>query len=380
MARSIRPSGRAVKAEGVLGELSDIRKQETVILGKVQEHLLKKYSDPSTRRKDIIHPSEMAKSSWCPRQTFLRIMTGESEESKFNFQRESMFEEGNLIHTKWQGWLNDMGLLWGTWKCWCDRHRTWTATSPRACPFCNSTVGIEYLEVPLSAEKEYMIVGHADGGIPSVNSLIEIKSIGIGTLRFEAPTLLSKYQVETTDGKKIYDVEALWKGITGPFPSHIKQGQIYLRLCNLMGLEFDRIVFLYENKANQSFKEFTIPYVPDITDQLFDYALDIKYAVDNMKPASYVPCLCNDKGPCNKEKNAIDSAETRVSARGRTSISRSKDTTSQLQSQSTGETEGRDTADTQRSNRSIRRTTNDSVSGDSKLDGLHRRQIGARRS
>jgi hypothetical protein len=50
----------------------------------------------------------------------------------------------------------------------------------------------------------------------------------------------------------------------------------------------DEIVFIYELKANQDYKEFVVKYNPEFTKDLFDQALDIAWAVDNNRPP-----MCN---------------------------------------------------------------------------------------
>jgi CRISPR/Cas system-associated exonuclease Cas4 (RecB family) len=223
----------------------------------------------------------MAKKDWCPRQTFYRLAATEPSDPharKFSFQLENIFGEGNEIHEKWQTWLWDMGRLWGHWKC-ISCGTVWYATSPKVCIVCEKPT-VKYDEVPLSAEADFLIAGHADGAIPDIGSFIELKTVGMGTLRMEDPALLSKYQVETTDGKKIYDLDALWKGLRRPLPSHIRQGNIYLWLASQMGdmaTEYHSMVYIYEFKANQSVKEFTVKYAPDIVEPLIDKALDIKF-------------------------------------------------------------------------------------------------------
>lgn len=352
MARSLR-RGSVTKPSGQLEQLAKIRDKDSLVLSKIEEYLLMR--EPEFRRQDVVHPSEMAKSDWCPRQTFIRITTGKQEEKRFNIQMASMFQEGNLIHEKWQRWMREAGILWGTWKCWCDRHKRWQATSAQACPTCNTTIGIEYCEVPLSAEEEFMVSGHADGAVWDLGTMMEFKSIGIGTLRFEAPKLLSEYEVTTAEDKKIYDVEALWKGIRRPFASHLRQGQIYLHIAKIRELPFDKMDFIYEHKYNQAVKEFTVQYDPEVTAQLFDYALDIKYAVENNRGESTVPCLCKDNGPCNKERNEQNtSPETRVSSNRKAKISRSPEETGKVRSGITDKANV-GTTSTARSNRSIRR-------------------------
>ena len=274
-----------VKPTGLLKSYSDARKQSNTLLGDIQAHLLSEHSKPSDRRQDILHPSEMAKADWCHRQSYYRLAGTEPTNpgEKFSFQMETIFAEGHEIHRKWQQWLRDMDRLWGTWECgFCDAR--WEDTSPIYCPNCKSPNQVNYLEVPLEAEDKYLIAGHEDGADTVTNSLIEIKSIGMGTLRLEEPDLLRQYRVETVDGKKIYDLEALWSGLRHPLLSHRKQTGIYLALAKEMGLPFDKVTFLYEYKATQSVKAFTVKYNEDLIRPLLDKALEVKYALAEGTP------------------------------------------------------------------------------------------------
>jgi CRISPR/Cas system-associated exonuclease Cas4 (RecB family) len=258
----------------------------------------------AARRQDHIHPSEMAKSDWCPRQTYYRL-AGVSPEKDRNFsaQLEAVFEEGHGIHAKWQKWLQQMGRLWGRWECPLCKY-SWTGTGgyPTCDPCWNATGRenhfLEYKEVPLQAEGKYLIAGHEDGAIEDLNALVEIKSIGIGTVRFDQPELLREYTVKTEDGKTVTDLDGLWKALRRPFGSHIRQTQIYLRLCKEMGLPFDQVIFLYEYKATQAHKEFAVKYNPEIAEPLFETALDIKYALKKGKPPPRPEFCGQDKKVC----------------------------------------------------------------------------------
>jgi hypothetical protein len=278
------------------GRLSDYAKAATgtLLLGEIQAHMIKEASKPQDRRQDVIHPSEMAKEDWCPRSTYLRIKACREAddaylkpaESYVGVQLLNIFDEGHAIHDKWQRRLWDMGLLAGKWKCvLCDT--IWEDTSPSRCPNVNSCRSgiypedweghrntLTYREVPLKAD-QYLISGAADGAIPLKNALIEIKSVGVGTARIEAPDIFKA----NSDGQKI-DLQGLWKDIKEPFPSHIRQGQLYLRLCEIMGKPYDQIVFLYESKFNQGAKEFVVKYDSTYTDSMIDMAFKITKALD----------------------------------------------------------------------------------------------------
>jgi CRISPR/Cas system-associated exonuclease Cas4 (RecB family) len=206
--------------------------------------------DDAYQDTGYVHASEMAKADWCPRETWFRIMGEKVSDPQANpsFQMESIFEEGHEIHRKWQGWLWEMGVLYGWWYCHGCEHY-WEALSPSTCPECGEYKDIiEFKEVPVTVE-EYRFLGHADGAVHDGKGkiLIEVKSIGVGTLRFEAPTLHAQYLAGM-------DIKDIWKKIRRPFASHLIQGNLYLWAMP----EYEAIVFIYEYKPNQSVKEFVI--------------------------------------------------------------------------------------------------------------------------
>jgi hypothetical protein len=104
-------------------------------------------------------------------------------------------------------------------------------------------------------DDENRIIGHADGEIEDAQgrALIEIKSVGIGTVRFEKPSLFADYNI----GK--LSIDDVWKNIKTPFAAHIRQGNLYMH-CR----KVDTIVFIYEWKPSQAVKEFEIKFNPDI--------------------------------------------------------------------------------------------------------------------
>jgi CRISPR/Cas system-associated exonuclease Cas4 (RecB family) len=277
-----------------MASLAETRKSTSLLLGDIHKHLLSEHGKPTDRRQDIIHPSEMAKSDWCPRQTYYRLAGASPEKDRnFSAQLEGVFAEGHMIHAKWQKWLQDMGRLYGKWVCRVCGY-SWIGTGGHpTCEECYNALdgygdanrfALEYHEVPLAAEEKYLIAGHEDGAVEDLNALVEIKSIGNGTVRFDDPKLLRQFTVKTEDGKTVIDTDGLWKALRRPFGSHIRQTQIYLALCKEMGLPFDQVIFLYEYKATQATKEFAVKYNPEISEPLLDSALDIKYALSKGKP------------------------------------------------------------------------------------------------
>lgn len=299
-----------IKVTGKLAESARNEASGGVVLPLVKNHLLATHGPDPDRRQDVIHPSEMAKSAWCARATWLRI-TGEvaPKEEKFDFIQQNIFGEGNMIHAKWQKWLADTGKLWGVWEC-ASCHDTYLGTAeneprrpaeewegvPGEVPleYCSATYEHmwEYKEIPL---EHGLVHGHADGALVEHSSLIEVKSIGLGTLRIDAPELLARFQDK---GKT--DLTGLWRALERPLKSHLRQGDIYLWLANQMGLPFDRIIYLYEFKANQMVKEFTVHYSEDRVQPLVDKAKLIEYALETKQN---VPCTVSEYG-CDQCKQA----------------------------------------------------------------------------
>ena len=264
-------------------------KRETRLMGAVERHVLSKPFD--SRNMEVIHPSDIIKPEWCALAQYHALLGNYKEvREKPALRLASIFAEGHTIHAKWQSWLEDMGVLYGKWYSPISKDYTW-ATSKNLVGLVNK----EYKEVPLTSSK-YKISGHADGWVKGLGDdfLIEIKSIGVGTLRFEAPALLAQAD---------NDLEKAWKNIKTPFRAHLLQGQVYLHLCHLMAEEGllpnapKEIVFIYELKANQDYKEFIVQYNPEFTQEIFDKALDVSWAVDNGRPPI---CSINPTKGCER--------------------------------------------------------------------------------
>lgn len=256
----------------VLKNLKDTYKRQDVLLPRIERHVLKLASQPSERRSDILHPSAMAKSKWCGREDFYRItgLSPDYKERPHSFRMENVFDWGHSIHRKYQRWLWEMDILWGRWHCK-ECKFTWFGTSPHECDLCHGT-RLQYKEVPLESP-ELMIAGHADGVVE--NRILEIKTIGINTLRYEAYSLYERYIEEQMTP------DELWFLIKRPFGSHIRQAMIYLHVARSAypHLNLDEIIFLYEWKPTQEVKEFVVQYNPDLISRTLQMAADVATAV-----------------------------------------------------------------------------------------------------
>lgn len=253
---------------GELKKFLDAKKTNRRLVGDVERFLLSQ--PPGDRRTDVLHPSEIIKRDWCLRQSYFLLRGRKKIQEKPNLRLQSIFDEGHAIHAKWQNWFAQMGVLHGDWKCIACGAVTEMETSPGNCRVCDSGA-LRYEEVTL-IDDSLRIAGHTDGWIKGIGNdcLIEIKSIGPGTIRAEASELFNGNQ----------DFMSAWKEVRRPFNSHIMQGQIYLELMKRMGNEVDEIVFLYELKADQDYKEFAVKADYELVKHVFDKAEKVVKAVE----------------------------------------------------------------------------------------------------
>ena len=257
-------------ADSDLKRFLDAKKADTRLTGEVERHLLRR--PQGNRSTTVLHPSEIIKSDFCHRYSYYLMTGGKNLEKTPGLRLQSIFDEGHAIHHKWQNWFREMDVLFGEWKCLMCKEIT-EGISVAQCEHCGCKL-LEYNEVTLRDE-ELRIEGHTDGWIidDKGQCLIEIKSIGAGTLRFEAPDLLAD-----AGG----DVTKAWKNIRRPFRSHLLQGQLYLELAQRMfgGDAPTEIVFLYELKADQDYKEFTVKADNTLLEKVLYGAKVVNDAID----------------------------------------------------------------------------------------------------
>jgi hypothetical protein len=268
-----------------LWKFLDAKAKPTRLLGDIERHLLAR--PVGDRRTDVLHPSEIIKKDWCKRGSYFLLQGRTKIAEKPNLRLQSIFDEGHYIHAKWQNWFQEMGVLHGKFKCLSCNQISW-GTSPKKCGNCGWTV-LEYAEVTL-VDKDLRIAGHTDGWIKGIGDdcLIEIKSIGPGTIRAEAPNLMMD-----ADG----DFMKAWGSVRKPFGSHILQGQVYLELMHRMGDPVEEIVFLYELKADQSYKEFLVKRDYELVRHVFDGARSV---VDSVNSGVVPDCSNNPGGICKQ--------------------------------------------------------------------------------
>ena len=276
-----------------LKKFLDAKAKPTRLLGDIERYLLQR--PPGDRSTVVLHPSEIIKRDWCKRASYFLLRGYEKVAEKPPLRLQSIFDTGHAIHSKWQFWFQDMGILHGKFKCDVCDDITW-GTSPAECEHCGAGKNkLVYAEVTLH-DDALRIKGHTDGWIKDEvgDALIEIKSIGPGTIRAEAPDLMMD-----AGG----DFMKAWTNIRRPFGPHILQGQIYLELMKRMGQvgsngqPLDEIVFIYELKADQSFKEFKVKADYELVRHVFEGAEKVVAAVE----AGVAPrCNNNVGGTCKQ--------------------------------------------------------------------------------
>lgn len=289
---------QTVKSKDLKKYLAANRKPSRVV-GPVERHMLTRTLD-SDRRQDVLHPSEIIKEDWCHRESYYKIIDAKQgilpEMERPSLRLQSIFDVGHAAHAKWQGYLAEMGSLWGSWECReCGSRPVDPGPIPSYCGVCGRR-SWKYDELALFDE-DLMIGGSTDGWLIGLgdDALLEIKSVGTGTIRTYAPALLADAD---------NNLEKAFNNIRAPFIDHRRQGQTYLHLTHLMHQKGklqrtppEEIVFLYECKSNQAYKEFTVKYDPEQVEDVFDNAADIAWAIRNNRPVS---CNLDRKSGCKK--------------------------------------------------------------------------------
>jgi hypothetical protein len=276
--------------KGALKNFLDAGKSTTRVIGKVERHVLSKPRDAS--RNLELHPSQIVSKQWCHRASYFHLLGHPPAIEPTTFRKERIFGEGSDIHTKWQKWFQEMGVLYGMWECKACKHRFW-ATSPNICIDCHLSVGFKYKEVPVDVPSLRM-TGHGDGWLKGFGDdlMLEIKSVGVGTfLWMDKQAWMAANQ----------DFDKAWNNLKVPFESHIQQVQIYMRLLELAGHESvpQEAVLIYEAKPNQEIKEFIVQKDGWGINHLIDAAKMIVECVDKGTPPD-----CNVGGvyKCDKCK------------------------------------------------------------------------------
>lgn len=270
----------SVKKAKPSGKMKDFLKSKdsgTRVIGAVERYIITKPPKDEDRRSDVLHPSAMVKPDWCHRGSYFQLIGHKPPKNKFDssLRMYGVFETGHATHARWQNLFRDMGNLWGRWQC-LDCGQVYTGFADK---HAHHEVALQkYKEVSLNYPP-LRIAGHSDGLLVNFGDplMLEVKTIGPGTFRFEAPNIFY-----TNDG----DFAKMWDAIKSPFAGHVAQVQIYMKLAELLKLPFipQEAVLIYENKATGEYKEFIVPKSSFAIKHLFDAAEMICKAVDSLTP------------------------------------------------------------------------------------------------
>lgn len=265
------------------------------LIGALRRHLVEKVrQEDLARPHNKLHPSDMAKKYWCPRQSWFRMLgTKPDKEEDVGYWLANILSEGTEIHGKYQRWFAQMGILEGVWQCnVCEAE--WWGQSPEQCVNCGSE-HIWYAEVPIWIP-DLFADGHADGivNLEGKRRGIEIKSIGLRSVELEQPALYRRYK----SGE--LGLMEMWRSIKMPFGSHLKQGQIYLHgfQQDAMLNDVDEMIFIYEFKANQDVRAWTVKYNADVIGPLLPGAQAVETAIETGKRVKHPVWASPDHSVC----------------------------------------------------------------------------------
>lgn len=287
-----------MKPTGALKAFLDAGKGNTRVLGSVERYLL---SRPAEDRSSlVIHPSEMASDSWCHRAQYFWLSGHTPKHEAIGLRKALIFEAGHAIHNTWQTWFAEMNQLIGEWYCHTHK-KAWFGKRSEHKSRSKYSCNIKYKEIQLNYAP-LRIAGKADGWLVEFEKplLLEVKSIGEGSVRWYAPELVGETFAKT------------WENIKAPFKDHIMQAQIYMKLGELMGIENfpTEALMLYEAKGIHEVKEFVVQKSDFGVADLFDTAASIVDAVGRG-----VPPLCNINGVagCKKCSHYTEETHERIS-------------------------------------------------------------------
>lgn len=333
--RKLQPRKRQQKVGRGLKGFADAKKTNIDLLKDIQSHVVAEGNKNAGagRESHKIHVSELVKSHACPRHLTYKITKVEPTDppAAAYHRLEMIWAAGNAEHEKWQRWLKEMGDLWGSWRCMTCTHE-WEALSPSECTECGSSL-LEYREVDLDVESHYL-VGHADGAVPRLETLVEVKSFSVGSVRMDDAKLVSTH-THKVDGRTLVDHEGLWNAVKRPLRSHLKQGMMYLWMCKQLGMPFERITFIYENKTTQATKTFEVKlserFIREHLDVLEEVLEHAKNGTLPKRPALFDresrPCKdCVFRSTCWEEETSDNHGEESAAVPSRRPRSRSEET------------------------------------------------------
>jgi hypothetical protein len=255
-------------------------KDGTRVISSVERYLLIRPQDTS-RNQLVFHPSHIASDKWCEREQYFLLIGKPKKHRPEGLKTSLTFAVGHEAHARWQNWFKEMGALWGTY--FCNDCRTTFNGLPKDHKI--DPKHLEYNEFKLSYPP-LRIAGSCDGILLNFGDplLLELKTIGAGSIRWYNRQLWEACN---------RDFETAWKDIKQPFEAHVMQAQIYMKLAELMELEYapKQALILYEAKGIHEVKEFVVNKSEFGLTSIFDRVKKVLSAVE-----AKVPPTCNING------------------------------------------------------------------------------------
>ena len=239
-------------------------------LEQIIDQVLTKKSQNNDRDYSHFHPSEFGQ---CHRKLVYKYYeakgicsASEPSASLIDPQLQRIFDNGHALHARLGQNLEATGLLRGVWECK-KCHKTFGKKEKlgiRKPPKCNECecIKFHYHEVGFYDE-ETMLGGHVDAILDFRGHEDEIPE-----------------DASEVDSQMVVDFKSIrseaFRRLSAPRDTHVTQMQVYLYLS---GLKFGK--FLYENKNDQSFREFLILRDDSFVDNLVVKAKELKNIVLN---------------------------------------------------------------------------------------------------
>lgn len=240
-----------------LKNLLNTMKAETVLVGEIDRYLMKPSAGSGyvkdERETGVWHPSQLY---GCERALIFGKL-GYPSPQRVSALGQRIFDTGHHFGYMIQGYLYEMGILYGEWKCRGCGHRwidMFENPSPKVCPSCKEKLylwyNLDYLEVPV-ANEDRSIVGHSDGIVKTLGKfrVLEIKTIKNRT-------------------KATHPSSVTYDDLNEPRPEHLWQVSLYTYLINeeakKHGKKVEDAVILYGAKNDQGLKEFRIKLMPEL--------------------------------------------------------------------------------------------------------------------
>jgi len=237
------------------------------------EHLINRVLEQKIKENDRdyshFHPSEFDQ---CHRKLVYKIYEAQgictaSNPRMIDPRLQRIFDNGHFLHSRLGQNLAATHLLRGVWKCvqcgtFHGKLEKLGIKKPKECDECSSN-RLKYHEIGYFDE-ETLLGGHVDGILDLRGESVNGETIPINCSEQESNIIVDFKSMRAE----------VFRNLMEPKPNHYSQMQLYLYLS---GLHFGK--FLYENKNDQSFKEFLVTRNEDFIFTKVNEARDLKKIV-----------------------------------------------------------------------------------------------------